>query len=117
MRTESFKGTIESAYGKALQTPIKFEGEYEAYTAFSELVSAGDVLSEGEQVSTRNAQRKANARQQAMNAALQAAGIEKPTLETDRSLQFRNIVKSLVASGLSQDVAEQRAESVLGYRE
>lgn len=115
MKTETYKGTIESAYGSPLATALRFEGSFEAYADFDEMVTAQDGLSRDEQVAAVNNKRKANARQKSMQAALDAAGISKPTLE-DPQVQLKTIIKALVASGRSDAEATQIAESTLGVK-
>lgn len=114
MKTETFSGTIENAYGKPLATAVKFEGSYEAFENHSELVAQNELPSNQEIVDFKNNQRKANARQKAMAEALKLAGIEKPTLENDADLRFATLVKTIVASGKSKEVAEQTARTILG---
>lgn len=97
MTTEKFSGTIENAYGKPLSKPVNFEGEYEAYENIDEIRAANDFPSNDDVVDYVNNKRKASARQKSMQAALEAAGYEKPTLETDEDLQIATIVKALLA--------------------
>src|SRR3990172_10201992 len=81
MKTEKFEGSMDSAFGVALPTTIKFAGAFDAYETYEEADEANDLPSRDEQLTFVNNKRKANARQKAMNAALDAAGIKKPTLE------------------------------------
>lgn len=113
MKSETFKGTIESAYGNPLATALKFEGSFDAYETYEEAQTANDLPSRDEQVAFVNNKRKANARQKSMQAALDAAGISKPTLE-DPQVQLRTMIKVLVASGRSDAEATQLAEATLG---
>lgn len=115
MKSETFKGSIESAYGSTLPAAIKFEGSFEAYADYDEAAAANDLLSHQEIVDAVNNKRKANARQKAMTAALDAAGISKPTLE-DPQVQLKTIIKALVASGRSESEATQVAEATLGVK-
>lgn len=115
MKAESFKGTIESAYGSPLATAIKFEGSFDAYESYDEASTANDLPSHDEQVAFVNNKRKANARQKSMQAALDAAGIVKPTLE-DPQVQLKQIIKALEASGRSTADAVKLAETTLGVK-
>lgn len=114
VKTVTFSGTIENAYGKTLPTPINYEASYEEILSYDaippkELPDKDDVLS------MVNNARKANARQKAMQSALDAAGIVKPTLESDVDLQVKTIAKALVASGkYTQETAEAAARATLG---
>ena len=115
MKNETFKGTIESAYGSPLATPVVFNGTFSAYENFDEMVQAQDLPSRDEQLALINNKRKANARQKAMQAALDAAGINKPTLD-DPQVQLKTIIKALVASGKDEATATQIAEATLGVK-
>lgn len=114
MKTETFSGTIENAYGKPLPEPVKFNGTFEAFQSIDEVRSKNEYPKDTEIVNFVNARAKANARQKAMQAALDAAGIEKPTLENDKSLQYKTMLKTLVASGKSEAEADAIARS-LGF--
>lgn len=78
MKPETFKGTVESAYGSQLPTPVSFNGSFEAFESYAELQTANELPSNDEVLSFVNAKRKNNARQKSMTEALEAAGISKP---------------------------------------
>jgi len=113
MKTEKFTGTMENAYGNPLPKSIAFEGSFDAYDTIEEVRSANDFPSNDEIVTFVNARRKATKRQQAMTAALDAAGIAKPTNE-DPNVAFKNMVAILKAQGKSEEQAAQVAKTVLG---
>lgn len=128
MKTETFKGTMENAYGKQLETKLSFSGSFEAYTIpdaaaektvefatpeGADSFSKDDVVTYGELYAFVNGKRKAAARQKAMNAVLEANGIEKPTM-ADPQEQLRTIIKALVAGGRSKEAAIKLAEDTLG---
>jgi hypothetical protein len=118
MKTETFKGSIESAYGRTLPTKLSFNGSFEAFESLDEVKSydnGSELPSDKDIVDFVNAKRKANARQKSMNEALTAAGIEKPTLE-DPQVQLATIVKALRASGRSEEEAITLAETTLGVK-
>jgi hypothetical protein len=115
MKTETFKGTIESAYGRTLPNKLTFSGEFEAYETVDELKAANKYPSDDDIVSFVNAKEKANARQKAMTETLSAAGIEKPTMD-DPQVQLATIIKALRASGRSEDEAISLAEATLGVK-
>lgn len=112
MNTETFKGTIESAYGSPI-TPLKFNGEYDAFETLDEVREAGELPKDSEILEFVNNKRKANARQKKMTEVLTANGINKPTLE-DPQFQLKSMIKILVATGKTEDVARQIAETTLG---
>lgn len=110
-----FEGTIENAYGQELETAIAFKGSYEHVLSY-ESISPKELPDREDIVSFVNAKRKANARQKSMQAALDAAGIKKPTLD-DPAVQYREMVKILVKSGKSEVEAKAVASAALGYTE
>lgn len=114
MKSENFSGTIENAYGNALPKAVKFEGSFDSYETIDEVKASNDLPSNDDIVKFVNSQRKANARQKAMTAALDAAGIQKPTLE-DKGEQYKQMVKILVTSGKSQPEAKRLATATLGH--
>lgn len=114
MKSEKFSGTIESAYGKPVSPALKFEGEYTAFENVDEVKSKNEFPSDDEVVNFVNNKRKANARQKSMQAALDAAGYEKPTLETDPQLQLRTLYKVFIAANKSEAEAKALASSTLG---
>lgn len=115
MKSESYKGTIESAYGSPLPEAIKFSGSFDAFESYEEVATANDLPKNSEILDFVNNKRKANARQKSMQDALTAAGINKPTLE-DPQVQLKTIIKALVASGRSEDEATKVAEATLGVK-
>jgi len=94
MKTETFKGTVESAYGKVLPSVVNFSGEFQAVEKVDEIPD-DEKLGPADILQVVNAKRKAAARAKATTEALQAAGIEKPdTSSADYILD--SMAKSLV---------------------
>lgn len=116
MKNETFDGTISSAWGTPVKPALTFSGTFQAYEKVDEIRAANDWPSDDEVLKMRNTERKANARQQAMVAALEAAGYKKPTLE-DENVRVREMVKIFVAAGNSEEVALQKAKAALGIPE
>lgn len=114
MKTETFEAVAEQAYGKKLDTPIKYSGSFEKYENINEVRAANDLLKDDEQVKVRNAERKSTARQAALTAALTAAGIEKPTIENDEQLRLTKMYDILIAAKKSHDEARAIASATLG---
>lgn len=112
-KTTTFKGVIENAYGKPLTTPLKYSGEYEELVKGDE-IPAKENPTEDDILDYVNNKRKANARQKAMQASLDAAGISKPALGEDMLFTFNQMVKILVATGKSEADAKQMANANLG---
>ena len=123
-KSVEFDGTMENAYGSALKDAsykpgfdavkaIAFKGTYEHILNFED-IPRDEKLSEADILKVVNDARKANARQKAMQDALDNAGVVKPTLESSPELQLRNMVKSLVASGkYTEEAATQFAKAAL----
>jgi hypothetical protein len=115
MKTSFFKGVMESAYGKNLEKPIRFEGSFEELQNVKE-IPAKEYPTDEDILSFVNNKRKAAERQKVMNAALFGAGVEKPKLEEDKQAQLRMIFKALVAAGRSENEARQVASATLGIK-
>ena len=129
MQTEKFNGTIESAYGKTLPEKLSFSGTFQAFTITDDVAGNAvelpatpdgadkitDAITWGDVYAVVNNKRKAKARQKAMNAALDAAGIEKPTME-DPQVQLATMIKGLKAAGKSDVDARTIAETALGVK-
>ena len=115
MKVEKFSGKMENAYGKTLPAPVSFSGSFEAFENVDEVRAANSYPDDAEVVSWANAKRKASERQKAMNAALEEAGIAKPTLE-DPQVQLATIIKALRASGRNEQEAIALAETTLGVK-
>ena len=106
MKTETFKGTVESAYGKVLPTPVSFSGSFEAVEKLDE-VPDDEKLGPADIISVVNAKRKSAARAKATTEALQAAGVEKPD-PNDPAVMRASMVKSLMKlHNISEAVATQ----------
>lgn len=119
------KGTIENAYGRKLDTnkfkegfgvvsELSYEDTYEEYTDYAH-VPKDEKLTEADMLKTVNDARRNNARQKAMQTALDKAGVIKPTMEDDDELKIASIVKGLVASKkYNAEQARQLAKQMLG---
>lgn len=122
---ETFDGVIENAYGRKLDankfkegfspvSTLKYTAEYEKVTDYDsipekEMPDKDDILA------LVNNARKANARQKAMQKALDEAGVIKPTMEDDDELKIASIVKGLVASKKhTEEAARVIAKQLLG---
>lgn len=122
MKSETFEGKIQNAYAQPLNfypqfkdkanASINFKGEYNAYETPDE-VPDDEKLTADEILDVINNKRKANARQKSMQAAIDAAGIVKPTLEDSVDLQLSQMIKVFVARGKSVEVATQLAKAAL----
>jgi hypothetical protein len=123
MKTETLKGTIESAFGVKLPSALEYNGSFEAYENVSEVRAANDMPSDDEVVSFRNTQRRNNKRQALMTDALEVAAkawtgtgtnpYVKPTLETSSDLRFKVIYDALIAAGKSEEEAKATATAAL----
>jgi len=104
--------TVETAYGQTLAEPIRFSYSYEELQK-GDTIPSDEMPDADDLRSYVNQKRNAAARSKAQNAALDNAGIKKPTLD-DPSVQFATMVKVLVASGKTAEQAEQIAKTALG---
>lgn len=113
MKTETFKFNVETAYGNKLPTPVPVSGSFDAFEKYEE-IPAKELPDNDEILKYVNAKSKAAARAKATNEALQAAGIEKPTLKDSEELQIATMAKVFSARGDSEEVARQKAKAALG---
>lgn len=107
-------GSIETAYGTPVSPALELVYEFEQLADNLE-VPADEVPTAKEILQLVNAKRNATARSKATTECLAKAGYEKP--KTDLSLpevQFKGMVRILMAAGKSQVDAEQMAKATLG---
>ncbi len=115
MKTETFKGTVETAYGETLPKPIQFSGSYDKFESIEEVqqkytpTEYNDLI-----VGAANAASKANARAKATTAALDAAGIAKPDPNSPEVLKANMIKNLMKAKGLDESTATQIINGLLG---
>ena len=115
MENKSATATAATAYGKKLDSPINYEFSWKAYENIDEVKAANDTLTDDEIVKVRNTERQQNARQKALTAALDAAGIVKPNLENDEQLRLREMFKVLMSSKrYDEATARNLASQTLG---
>jgi hypothetical protein len=115
MERKTATSTANTAYGKPLATPIDYSYQWDIYTSKAEVDAANDNLSDEEVIKVRNNEHQSNARQKALQAALDAAGIVRPTLENDDQLRLREFFKVLMSSKkYTEDAARALAASTLG---
>lgn len=112
MTSKKISGTIETAYGKNLDTPLAYEGTAELFDTVEEARAANAWPSDKEILKSVNADLVQSATASFRKAQLDAAGIKPPTAE-DPDVAFKILVKTMLAQGKSQDVAEQLAKQML----
>lgn len=125
MKTTTFEGTIENAYGRKLSdnkfsegkepvAKLEYKSSFEEIESYDEIPS-DEIPDKKEILALVNNSRKANARQKAIQDTLNAAGVIKPTLEDDVELQIAGMVKSLVASKKYDEAGARKvAKQILG---
>lgn len=112
VKTASKTATVTTAYSQVLEAPIKFSYTYQE-------LEKGDEIPEDERLDADdirnavNAKRNSAARAKEQTAQFEKAGIKKPDMNLPEE-QFKQMVKWAVASGKSQEVAEQLAKAALG---
>lgn len=112
MTSKKISGTIETAYGKNLDTPLAYEGTTELFDTVEEAKSANAWPSDKEILKSVNADLVQAATASFRKAQLDAAGIKAPTAE-DPEVAFKILVKTLVAQGKTQAKAEELATAML----
>jgi hypothetical protein len=113
MKTEKFSGSVSSAYGETLKTPVKFDGEFKAYETNDEVRAGGDWPTDNDIVDYVNAKRKASARAKATENALTVAGYQKPDL-SDPTYRRKRMIADFVAMGVPSEIATQQVDAILG---
>src|SRR5258708_1687351 len=108
MKTETFSGAVESAYGKVLPTKVSFTGSFEAYENISE-VPQSERLTPKDELDVLNTARKASARAKATTEALDRAGFPKPDPNSPDVIRA-SMVKSLMKL---HNISEEVATSIL----
>jgi hypothetical protein len=103
---------VETAYGNTLAEPVTFSYEYEELQK-GDTIPADEMPDSDDLRSFVNQKRNAAARSKAQNAALDAKGIQKPTLD-DPDVRLKAMINILVKNGVAADAAEQQARAVLG---
>lgn len=111
MKTVYKKATATKAYGNELPNPIEFQYSYEELQKGDE-IPAKEMPDADDILGLVNAKRNASARAKAQTEAFNAAGIEKPSTDTPE-FRFSVLVKTLVANGTPQDVAETTAKTLI----
>lgn len=119
MKAETFKGTVEQAYGEPLAgklpngaNSLTVEGSYQAYETVDEVRKANDWPSDDEILKVVNAKRKAAARAARTIEVLEAAGISKPDPNTPENRRKR-MIADFVAMGVPQNIAEQQVDAIV----
>lgn len=113
MKTETFEGTVDTVGGKKLPETLRFDVIVELFESHAEMMAAKAGLTPKEQLKARNTQLRNKARASAQEAALEAAGIEKPTLENSEDMRVANMAKSFIAKGMSVEKARAKAAKIL----
>lgn len=122
MKSETFKGSVGSAYGEKLPKDIEFSYTVENFENYNELEAAKEVPSNQDVVDFVNVRRKNNERAKAMTAALEAAGYSKPdpndpivaaqtmirNIEKMENMQAQQ--KQMMVAVLRQQIADEEAK-------
>jgi len=114
MTKETFEAKAEKAHGKLLPSPIVFQVTVEKYDGIEEVRAANDYPSDADVVDFLNAARKAAATTAARTAALEAAGIVKPTRDNDPQVRLKEMAALFKSNGMTMDAARSAASTALG---
>lgn len=102
MLQKSKTTSTSKAYKKSLPKPLKYSFTWDAYPLTAEgeaeFIAAKAELTIKEQIKAVNAAAKAAARSTAQTAALEAAGIVRPTAENDEQVRLRDCFKNLMTA-------------------
>ena len=114
METKTFKATAESAYGNVLDKAVDYTYDVNMLQTIQE-IPVEEALSASDILLVVNNKRKASARQAAMLVAFNAAGIKAPKVDASTEgilFAAKQTVKTLVATGKSEDEAKQMASAL-----
>jgi len=91
-----------------------FQVTVEKYDGIEEVRAANDYPSDADVVDFLNAARKAAATTAARTAALEAAGIVKPTRDNDPQVRLKEMAALFKSNGMTMDAARSAASTALG---
>lgn len=115
MENKTGESTATTAWGVAIPA-ITYSYTFSVYETDDELVAAKDELTLTEQRKVRNNERLANARGQALQAALTAAGHVKPTAENNDQVRLRDMFRTLQTAkgpdGKSRKYTDEQAREL-----
>ena len=115
MKQETKEATNNSGRNQKFPKPIKYSYTFEVYETDAEFEEKGKLLTIEEQRQVRNTDAATRARQNAFNAAMDAAGIEKRNINNDEQLRLREFVKVLKSGGkYTDEQARALASTTLG---
>jgi len=107
--------STQRAYNKDLPNKVPFTFTWKIYENEAEMLAAGAQMTPKQQLKAINAAAKQTARQASLTAALDAAGIVRPTIENDDQLRLKNMYTVLMSSKrYSEDEARELASNTLG---
>jgi hypothetical protein len=107
--------STQRAYNKDLPNKVPFTFSWKIYENEAEMLAAGAQMTPKQQLKAINAAAKQTARQASLTAALDAAGIVRPTIENDDQLRLKNMYTVLMSSKrYSEDEARELASNTLG---
>lgn len=113
LKVESDHGRATTAFGDKLKTPIEYDFDYDQYLDADHVREFNDWPSDEDILKFVNDGRKANARSKANAAAIEAAGIKKPTLEDSPKMRYMRVYSALVANGESEADAQVQTLTML----
>lgn len=107
--------STQRAYNKDLPAKVPFTFTWKIYETEAEMLAAGAQMTPKQQLKAINAAAKQTARQASLTAALDAAGIVRPTIENDDQLRLKNMFTVLMSSKrYSEEEARELASNTLG---
>jgi hypothetical protein len=111
MKTAEKRATVETAYGKKLDTPLTFDYTYDELEKGDE-IPAKEMPDADDLITYVNAKRNASARSTAQTKILDANEIKKPDLK-DAAFRLASMVKVLMANGDDEETATATAKTLL----
>lgn len=122
VKTVTETATTNVAYGKTLPAPLTYSWTRRVFASWQQVLEHGAGFSEKELLAVRVAKDNANARSAAYQAALDDAGIVKPTAENDEQVALRDAYKTIIVQvdkttgqKYTHEAARKRASDFLGF--
>jgi hypothetical protein len=99
-KTVEFVGVVKKGRNKVFSPALKYSAKYDEYLAYEDIPEK-ELPSNDEVLTWRNQANKQAARSAAITTLLDAMGVQKPNLKNDPQLRLKNVVKNIMADGVT----------------
>jgi len=95
--TKTMTTSTSIGYGKKLEKPLTYSWTKKLWKNWEQVIEHGETYTPKELTAIKIAKDNANARSEAYNAALVAAGIEKPNAANDPQFALKEMYNTIIA--------------------